>query len=445
MLKRLYNFIRPKTPQTQREIYSRDDHQVSRKFISSGALSVMNRLNEAGYEAYLVGGGVRDLLLGGQPKDFDIATSATPEQVHRLFRGARIIGRRFKIVHVRMGREIIETTTFRAHHSDSNKRNESSQSDSGMLLRDNVYGDIESDAARRDFTINAIYYTSKGFEVHDFCGGLKDIKLRTIRMIGDPITRYREDPVRMLRAIRFAAKLGFKIEDKTAAPIHHNGQLLVDISSSRLFDEVLKLFMAGSALATFELLRDYDLLRHIFPATAKAIETDEFSLKLIQQSMVNTDKRIRNNQRVTPAFIYAALLWPALQVEQKRLMLQKKMSPLQAQNQAAHQIIGDQISHTAIPKRFTSVIREIWDLQLRLPRRLGARADRAFEHPRFRAGYDFVLLREEAGENLDGLGRWWTQYQDTDAKGREALQQQLNEPSFPKPKRKRRKPAKKDS
>lgn len=440
MLKRLYNFIRPKAAQTQRCVYSREQHTVSRKFISSGALKVMSRLNEAGYEAYLVGGGVRDLLLKGRPKDFDVATSATPEQVKRLFRGARIIGRRFKIVHVRMGREIIETTTFRAHHSEGNKRNESSQSDSGMLLRDNVYGDIESDAARRDFTINALYYTSDGFEVHDFCGGLHDIKQRTIRMIGDPVTRYREDPVRMLRAIRFAAKLGFKIEEKTAAPIHHHGKLLLDISPSRLFDELLKLFMAGSATATFEQLRDYGLLRYLFPATADCLDKgDELSLKLIQQSMTNTDKRIRAEKRVTPAFIYAALLWPAMQAEQKRLEKSKKMSPLQAQNQAAHQVIGDQLAHTAIPKRFTSTIREIWDLQLRLPRRQGSRAERLFEHPRFRAAYDFVLLREEAGENLEGLGSWWTRYQECDERGREKLQQELPKAGGNKPRRRRRK------
>lgn len=442
MLKRLYNFIRPQTQQIRKQVYSRDQHGVSRKFISSGALKVMSRLNEAGYEAFLVGGGVRDLLLDGRPKDFDIATSATPEQVKRLFRGARIIGRRFKIVHVRMGREIIETTTFRAHHNDSNKRNESSQSDSGMLLRDNVYGDIESDAARRDFTINALYYTSKGFELHDFCNGLHDIKHRTIRMIGDPITRYREDPVRMLRAVRFAAKLGFKIEAKTMEPIRHHGKLLRDISPSRLFDEMLKLFMAGSATATFGQLLDHDLLQHLFPATAACIERDPQGLKLIEQTMVNTDKRIRAEKRVTPAFIYAALLWPALQEEQKRLEKNKKMSPLQAQNQAAQKVIGDQLAHTAIPKRFTSVMREIWDLQLRLPRRQGNRAASLFEHTRFRAGYDFVLLREETGENLDGLGLWWTQYQETDDKGREALQKQLGKPTGSKPRRKRRKPNK---
>ena len=437
MLKRLYHFIlqllnftpyllnRSDSGVAKKKVYSRGQHDVSRRHISSGALKVMSRLNQAGYEAYLVGGGVRDLLLGGQPKDFDVATSATPEQVKRLFRGSRIIGRRFRIVHVRMGREMIETTTFRAHHSEGNKRNESSQSDSGMLLRDNVYGDIASDAARRDFTINALYYTIDGFELHDFCNGLHDIKHRTLRMIGDPATRYREDPVRMLRALRFAAKLGFSIEAKTASPIGHHGELLRDISPSRLFDELLKLFMAGSATATFELLRDYDLLRHLLPSTAQHIEHNKSHLKLIQQTMLNTDKRIRAEKRVTPAFIFAALLWPAMLAEQKNLVLKKKMSPLQAQTQAAHKVIADQLAHTAIPKRFTSVMREIWDLQLRLPRRNGNRAERSFEHPRFRAAYDFVLLREETGEDLQGLGSWWTKYQETDAEGRAALQQQL--------------------
>jgi poly(A) polymerase len=420
MLKRLLNFIAPRTAHPaagKLRVIPRDQHNISRKHISPAALKIIKQLQEANYEAYLVGGGVRDLLLGSQPKDFDIATNATPEQIRRIFRGARIIGRRFQIVHVRMGREVIEVTTFRAAHDDDRGTVRSAE---GMLLRDNVYGTVATDALRRDFTVNALYYTINGFAVHDYTGGMADLQKRTLRMIGDPVTRYKEDPVRMLRAIRFAGKLGFSIEPGTALPIYEWGHLLNNISSARLFEEVLKLFLGGSATATFSLLREYKLSSHLFPGTEAALAAgDELGLGVIEQTMVNTDKRIRADKTVTPAFIYAALLWPALQ--QKRQELEQQMPPTPAYAQAAQQVVAQQLARTSIPKRFSIPMREIWDLQHRLTQRSGIRAIRLLDHPRFRAAYDFLLMREEAGEQLDGLGSWWTHFQVADEDEREQM------------------------
>ncbi len=410
-------------------IIPRDQHSISRKNISQAAIKIIKQLEEAGYSAYLVGGGVRDLLLGGHPKDFDVATNAKPEEVRRLFRSARIVGRRFQIVHVRMGREVIEVTTFRGHHDDSSQH--AARSEDGMLLRDNVYGTLETDAMRRDFTVNALYYTLKDFSVVDYCNGMDDIKNRTLRIIGDPVTRYKEDPVRMLRALRFAAKLGFSIDPRTAQPIRELGNLLLNVSDARLFEEVLKLFLGGSATATFNLLREYNLLLHLFPGTDAALKGDNLvGASLIEQCMVNTDKRIRSDKTVTPAFIYAALLWPALQ--QRFAQLSGQMSPVQAWGQAGTDVINQQLTRTAIPKRFLIPMREIWDLQQRLPNRLGMRALRTLDHPRFRAAYDFLLMREAAGEALDGLGVWWTNYQSADDEERERMVKELAKQGGPK-------------
>lgn len=410
MLKRLFNYLSARQGTHEPHIIPRDKHRVSRKNISHNALKVIQRLNEAGHESYLVGGGVRDLLLGGQPKDFDVATDATPEQIKTLFRNSRIIGRRFRIVHVRFGREVIEVTTFRAHHEQhSSKNQDAKRSESGMLLRDNVYGDIRSDAARRDFTVNALYYCAKTFAIHDYTDGIKDIKLRRLSIIGDPATRYQEDPVRMLRAVRFAAKLGFTMAPETARPIYELANLLDDIPSARLWDEMLKLFMNGSATATFELLLSYNLFSHLFPGCAAELEHGHYQA-MIEQAMTNTDKRIRGNKRVTPAFIFAVLLWPV--VEQRMLAAIKSgAQDDMALQQAANKALAQQVQRIAIPKRFQIMMKEIWELQLRLPKRLGKRAERLLEHPRFRAAYDFLLLREDAGESLQGLGKWWTDFQ----------------------------------
>ncbi|WP_193161495.1 polynucleotide adenylyltransferase PcnB [Microbulbifer hainanensis] len=425
MLNSLINSIKrwrkPEEPAGPR-VVARSDHNLSRRDISRAALTVMKRLQDAGFQAYIVGGGVRDLMLGGHPKDFDVATDATPEEAKALFRGSRIVGRRFRILHARIGREIIEVTTFRGHHSDG-EEHEAQQSEHGMLLRDNVYGDLESDAVRRDFTVNALYYTTNGFEIHDYTGGVRDIEQRLIRMIGDPSTRYKEDPVRMLRAVRFAAKLDFQIEEKTAAPLEELAPLLRNIAPARLFDEVLKLLMSGQGERTFELMREYHLWQHLFPDNAALLD-DPAALELTRKALRNTDERIRADMRVTPAFLYAALLWPAVNREQQRL-ISKGTPPLPAMAQAAQKITSSQLAHTAIPKRFSIPMREIWDMQLRLPRRNGERAQRLSEHPRFRAAYDFLLLREESGEIEPGLGQWWTDFQQADQEQRQEMVRSL--------------------
>lgn len=418
----------------------RDEHNVSRTAISDPAKKVLHRLNKAGFEAYLVGGGVRDILLDGKPKDFDVATSATPEEVHALFRNSRLIGRRFRIVHVLFGREVIEVTTFRGNATDTADDSASDQrktSEHGLLLRDNVYGSMEEDALRRDFTINALYYCIRDFTVIDFAGGVDDLHNRQLRLIGDPETRYREDPVRMLRAIRFAAKLDFAIEPETEAPIRELAPLLTHIPAARLFDEVLKLFTAGHGEATYDLLQRYDLLAPLFPETARALDAGEPD-DLIRQALRNTDARIRQGKSVTPYFLFAAMLWPALQAEWRKR--QDQGEPVQpALHQAIAKVIGRQIQATSIPKRFSGPMKEIWELQIRLPRRQGKRALTTMEHPRFRAAYDFLLVRENAGEVEPGLGQWWTDFQATDDRGRERMLSQLGS-SGPKPKRRRRRP-----
>lgn len=419
LLNRIKNGATPakntKEPQTKLQIIPRDNHPVSRKDISSPALKVLYRLNNSDYQAYLVGGGVRDLLLGLHPKDFDIATDAHPEEVNQLFKNSRLIGRRFKLVHVLFGREVIEVATFRGHHeTPALSANQSTSSEHGMLLRDNVYGTMEEDALRRDFTINALYYCVKDFTIYDYAGGLQDIEKREIRLIGDPEQRYREDPVRMLRAIRFSAKLDFTITPETEAPIYELSSLLSNIPAARLFDEVLKLLLSGNALSTFTKLRHYNLFSHLFPVSENALKQGpERYLKLIEQALVNTDERIKQGKPVTPAFLYAALLWPALE-EQWEKIKSNNTPPFPALQQASQRVITAQCKSTSIPKRFSLNMKEIWEMQLRLPRRSGNKAQLLAEHPRFRAGYDFLLLREQSGENLDGLGQWWTDYQESD-------------------------------
>mgnify|MGYP001813322078 FL=1 len=397
-------------------VISRDQHCISRKNISDSALKVMSRLRNKGYQAYLVGGAVRDLLLGGHPKDFDIATDATPEAVHGLFRNSRIIGRRFRIVHVRFGREIIEVTTFRGHHDngddDSAEKsgNHSRQSASGLLLRDNVYGTLEEDAVRRDLTVNALYYDAGTFELFDHVQGLEDLQQRSIRVIGEPAVRFREDPVRMLRVLRFAAKLDFTIAPTTAKAIPGCAKLLGEIPAARLFDEFLKLFLSGYAAATLEQLLEHDLLQYLFPASNEHVHRDEHALALLRAAMANTDQRIAQDKPVTPAFILAALLWPA--ARHQSLHLQNRGDPpMVAMHSAAQTTIAEASRHISIPRRFSQPMREIWEFQLRLERRQGRRAAELVDHRRFRAAYDFLLLREQAGEETGSLGQWWTEFQ----------------------------------
>lgn len=447
LVEKLRSFIpgngKKKVRHYQRQEIPRDQHTVSRSMISEQARKVLHRLNKSGYEAYLVGGGVRDILLGGQPKDFDIATDATPEEVHELFRNSRLIGRRFRIVHVVFGREVIEVTTFRGNALDAQEEvadDEHRTSEHGLLLRDNVYGNLEEDALRRDFTINALYYCIRNFSIIDYANGVQDLNNRQIRLIGDPETRYREDPVRMLRAIRFAAKLDFDIEPDTEAPIHKLAPLLTHIPSARLFDEVLKLFSAGHGEATYDLLREYDLLAPLFPETAQAIEAGE-SDELIRQALRNTDARIAQGKSVTPYFLFAAMLWPALQAEWHRR--QDNGDPVQpALHGAIGKVIGRQVQATAIPKRFSGPMKEIWELQIRLPRRQGKRAFATLTHPRFRAAYDFLLVRESAGEIEPGLGQWWTDFQRVDERAQEKMLSELGSATAPRKRRRKRSPVK---
>lgn len=422
----------------------RDEHRISRKDISHNALKVLYRLQNAGFESYLVGGCVRDLQLGIQPKDFDVATDATPEQVRKLFSNSRLIGRRFKIVHVTFGREIIEVTTFRGRAGDAGP-GEQKQSDEGLLLRDNVYGSLEEDAERRDFTVNALYYTPSDFSLQVYGTGLKDLQNRTLRIIGDAETRYREDPVRMMRALRFAAKLDFDIEGKTHKLIPELAPLLSHVAPARLFDEVIKMLMSGSGLATWRLMIEHGLVEPLFPATHAALKRagERPYTAFIEQALINTDDRINRERPVTPAFLYAALLWPAVR-EDAEDRIAMGTPELPAWQQAMAQVVSDQVRAITIPKRFSIPMKEIWELQLRLPKRTPKRAEQTATHPRFRAAYDFLLVRERSGESPGDLGQWWTDYQDQNPEVREAMARNAAEKK-PRRRRRRRAPAKDSS
>lgn len=415
-------------------IIPRSEHRISRANISDNALKVLYRLKNAGYEAYLVGGGVRDLSLGREPKDFDVATDARPEDVKNLFRNCRLIGRRFRLAHVHFGPEIIEVATFRALH-DGGDEGEERVIEDGRILRDNVYGTLAEDAMRRDFTINALYYNIADFSVVDHAGGMADLESGEIRLIGDPQVRFREDPVRMLRAVRFAAKLGFRIHPDTADPIPEMAELLEHIPAARLFDEILKLLMAGAGVETFELLRHYGLFAPLFPQTEESLrnEQDSTSGMFIAQALKNTDERIVEGKPVTPAFLFAALLWPALQ-QRLRVMMEEGLSEPQAYQEASREVLAEQVQTVAIPKRFSMPMREIWTLQQRFERRNGRRALRMVSHPRFRAAYDFLLLRAQVGDAPADLAEWWREFYE----GSEAQRQHMVDDSSPRRRRRRR-------
>ena len=404
----------------------RSKHQVSRDNISKNALKVLYRLNKAGYESHLVGGSVRDLLLRKAPKDFDVATNARPEVVRKLFRNSRTIGRRFKIVHILFGREIIEVATFRGESKKPKHEKQRTQNADGFITRDNVYGNIAEDAIRRDFTINALFYNVKDFSILDFAGGAKDLEQKTIRLIGNPTERYQEDPVRMLRAIRFATKLDFTIEPETAKPIQPLGSLLEPISPARLFDEMLKLLFRGQGRANFTALQTYDLLKYLFPDVATSIEDAEkqhhyqTTLELIDITLRNTDDRLNNGMHATPAFLCAAILWPAVYNQTQRL---KTKYPLSVARQKAERVVlGRQTKSLMIPRRFTQMMRDMWQLQHRFHKRGFDAAERLLENPRFRAAYDLLLIRAESGEKAAKMpAEWWTQYHKLDINDREAM------------------------
>ncbi|NOH52300.1 polynucleotide adenylyltransferase PcnB [Vibrio coralliilyticus] len=432
-------------PELSLNIITRQEHNISRKQISDNALKVLYRLHGAGFDAFLVGGGVRDLLLAQNPKDFDIATNATPEQIRQLFKNCRLIGRRFRLAHIMFGRDIIEVATFRGHHQETSK-NISQQSKEGMLLRDNVYGTIDEDAERRDFTINAMYYNIGDYAIHDYAGGNEDLEDRLVRLIGDPETRYREDPVRMLRAIRFAVKLDFDIEEDTAAPIEEMSPLLRDIPSARLYEESLKMLQSGYGLETYHLMREYNLFQQLFPVISEDF-TEEYSSKteqMLDLVLDSTDQRIEEGKRINPAFMFAAMLWYPLQARAELLMEKRKLSAYDSIMEASNYILDEQVRTIAIPRRHTATIREIWQLQLRMPRRNGKRAFRLMELNKFRAGFDFLEMRGEIeGGETEQLAKWWETFQNAGRNMRQSMVADLDAESPEQGKKRRRKPFRK--
>ena len=399
----------PKYGSQEPRIISRADHNVTRAEFSKSALKVLYRLNKAGYQAFLVGGCVRDAMLELHPKDFDVATNATPEEVKALFGNCRLIGRRFRLAHVRFGREIIEVATFRAaaisehddHHSD----------DEGRILRDNVYGSVDEDVWRRDFTCNALYYNIADFSIWDYTGGFEDVKRKRIVLIGDPEKRMREDPVRMLRAIRFAAKLDFEIDEPVIKAIDHHSHLLTNVPAARLFDEFLKLFQAGNAERTFDLLHDHGLFREIFPATDEELAKDAGFMRFTRAALQNTDRRVQDGKSVTPMFLLGVFLWLPVKKLAEIRRSEEKMSESQSLSLASYEIVAQQQRRISIPKRFTVPMREMLSLQPRFEFKRGKRAMKLLDHRRFRAAYDFMLLLAEVGLGSQETARFWTEVQ----------------------------------
>jgi poly(A) polymerase len=433
-------------------VIPRSEHSISRAEISPNALKVLYRLKDAGYQGFLVGGAVRDLLLGITPKDFDVATNALPEEVRRLFRNCRLIGRRFRLAHVHFGHEIIEVATFRAAAAPEREDAEVADSDAedegadrgnaaaeftapddsehrafdqtGRILRDNIYGTIEEDVWRRDFAANGLYYNIEDFSIWDFVDGVADVRARRLKLIGDPETRYREDPVRMLRAVRFAAKLDFSIEPKTEAPIAKLAYLLDGVPPARLFDECLKLFLSGFGAKAYQLLKQYGLFEHLFPlsAAAFALQPYAYAQEMLELGLVNTDERIAAEKAVTPTFLFAVLLWGAVLRELNER--QAGPAPDIAQlMQACDTVLRAQQSRVAIPRRFGIPMRELLMLQPRFNRRSGVKSLSLLQHPRFRAAYDFLLLRAQVGVADPELAKWWTDIQVLPQEERVALVQ----------------------
>jgi poly(A) polymerase len=401
-------------------------HGIHSHQISKAALEVIAQLHKAGFEAYVVGGGVRDLLLGHHPKDFDIATNALPEEIRPLFRRCFLIGRRFRLAHVYVGRDVIEVATFRGQTKEASSENHS-HATSGMILRDNVYGTLAEDAIRRDFSINALYYNPQSGEVIDFTVGFADCHQKTLRIIGDPEQRYREDPVRMLRALRFMGKLGFHLHPDTADPIPKLAHLLVNIPNARLSEELNKLFLHGHALINYRLLKEYGLLPLLLlPVTeTNPVLATEVAEALIEQALQNTDSRVKQHKPVTPAFLFAALLWQHYCVRQEYYYTEQKQSFYLAGLSAASDVLSKQTQRISIPKRLGLFIRETWSLQPRLTNIRRRQIMRLLHHPRFRAAYDFLLLRVAAGEPYIEQSNWWTALQDANDKERHELLQNI--------------------
>nr|WP_210147111.1 polynucleotide adenylyltransferase PcnB [Shewanella sp. WXL01] len=403
-------------------IVARNNHDISRRQISENALKVLYRLHKSGFQAYLVGGGVRDILLGLEPKDFDVVTNATPEEIKRLFRNCRLVGRRFRLAHIVFGRDVIEVATLRGHHESNGNNDKVSKSNAqGRLLRDNVYGTIDEDAERRDFSVNALYYDISDYSIHSYSGGIQDLDQRIIRLIGDPETRYREDPVRMLRAVRFATKLDMQIEPRTAEPIRELAPLLKGIPAARMYEEVLKLFFSGKAAANLEMMQDFDLFEPLFPQIDALLQDSPKGsmAKMLDAVMRNTDLRVAQDKPVTPAFFYAALLWYPLKQRADDIALESGLSIYDANVAAMGDVMEQQCRTISIPRRFSTPAKDIWQLQLRLERSQSARAFKLLEHPKFRAAYDLLLLRAEAeGGTAAKVASWWTSFVEGDEQTR---------------------------
>jgi poly(A) polymerase len=417
----------------------RDKHGIDRRNVSRHAIKVCEVLQHEGYQAYIVGGAVRDLIVGLEPKDFDVATNATPEQVRPLFRRARIIGRRFQLVHVVFGQEIIETSTFRAPASESQATDEN-----GRILRDNEFGTHAQDAARRDFTINALYYDPTTEDVIDYHQGVEDLKHRVVRMIGDPRTRYREDPVRMLRAVRFAVKLNGKIDLASEEPLQSMAGLIENVPASRLFDEMLKLLTCGHAMDCLQRLRQDGLHQGMLPLLDVVLEQPS-GAAFIELALDRTDHRVRAGKTVSPSFLFAALLWHQVELRWQQLQNQGEVG-IPALMQAADSVLDEQTEKLAIQKRFSADMREIWFMQPRFDRRLPKSIWRMIEQPRFRAAVDFLQLRAAAGDFDSVLAQWWMDLANADDSGKADMIEDLNKlpresaTGAPRARRRRRSP-----
>ncbi|MGN6703650.1 MAG: polynucleotide adenylyltransferase PcnB, partial [Burkholderiaceae bacterium] len=405
---------RQKTDATQPKVYGPQEHGIDPQLVSANAMRVTQTLQDAGFRAFVVGGAVRDLLLGVKPKDFDIATNATPEQVKRLFRRAFIIGRRFQIVHVMFGQDLLEVTTFRGAAPDEAQKDEH-----GRVLRDNTFGEQHEDAVRRDFTLNAMYYDPASQTVLDYHGGVDDIRRRTLRIIGAPEERFREDPVRMLRAVRLAAKLNLTIDPATAAQIPVMAPLVNNVPAARVFDEMLKLLLSGYALACLTQLRKEGLHHGLLPLLDVVLE-QPLGEKFVTLALENTDERVRQGKPVSPGFLFASLLWHQV-LEKWNAYQAAGEYPIPALHLAADSVLDAQTEKLALQRKIASDMRDIWAMQPRFERRIGKSPYKLLEHPRLRAGYDFLLLRCQSGEIDMEIGDWWTDFMAADGPGREEL------------------------
>ena len=413
-------------------------HGIRREAISSGSRRTVETLQQQGYKAYVVGGAVRDLLAGMTPKDYDVATDATPEQVRQCFRRSRIIGRRFQIVHVSMGSETIEVTTFRGHHGDA-AGNKAQTDDQGRLLRDNVFGSEQDDAARRDFTVNALYFDPTSETIVDYHHGLADLKQKTLRMIGDPKTRYREDPVRMLRAVRLAAKLGLTIDPDASRPIREMSALIENVPPSRLFDEMLKLLTSGYAVKCVQQLRAEGLHRGLLPLLDVILDQPN-GKRFITLALENTDRRVHEGKPISPGFLFATLLWCEVLSKWEAIKAGGER-PIPALFQAMDEVLEVQAEKLAITRRVAGDIKDIWALQPRFEQRSGKRPYGVLEQPRFKAAYDFLLLRAQSGEVDGELAQWWTDFMKRDGEARAAMLLPPKPDEAKKRRRRKRKPA----